>query len=408
MNGPASWRRTGAAGLLVVVSVVGVRAQDAGPETREALIVRQQAQKAKELRPYVPGKTEARLGRLDAFFLGNVKPIPWHPFIQSAYSGGGFTLGAGYRAFVNPNDSLDFRGSYSIEGYKRVEAEFLAPHVRRGRVQFSALGGWREATQVGFYGIGTAETSEDDRVSYGFEQPYVSAMVTVLPRRPFVIGGGVEYSQWKQEPGSGDAPSIETVYDPAELPGLGASPTYLHTQAHVAIDTRPSADYARHGTLARVAFHSHADVGSSPYSFRGLTYEAIQHVPILNDAWVLSFRGRVETTDVSDGQAVPFFMLPALGGGSLLRGFSSWRFRDRHSVLVSAEWRVLVNRFLDLAAFYDAGKVVSARRDLDLTDLKSDYGLGLRLHGPATTPLRIELARSNEQLKLVFSSHASF
>jgi hypothetical protein len=63
---------------------------------------------------------------------------------------------------------------------------------------------------------------------------------------------------------------------------------------------------------------------------------------------------------------------------------------------------------MDTAIFYDAGKVTASRSDLDLEDLKSDYGIGFRLHGPAATPLRIELAKSNEGLVIVFSAHASF
>ena len=101
-------------------------------------------------------------------------------------------------------------------------------------------------------------------------------------------------------------------------------------------------------------------------------------------------------------------MLPALGGGSTLRGFSSWRFRDRNSLLLQAEWRVLANRFLDMALFYDAGKVTARTGDLDFDGLKSDYGLGFRLHGPLATPLRIEFAKGNEGLVLVFSSKAAF
>jgi outer membrane protein assembly factor BamA len=123
---------------------------------------------------------------------------------------------------------------------------------------------------------------------------------------------------------------------------------------------------------------------------------------------VLSLHGRVETTDAKDGQAVPFFMLPSLGGGSSLRGFSSWRFRDRHSLLLQAEWRVLVNSFFDTALFYDAGKVTSRWSDLDFKDLKSDFGIGFRMHGPAATPLRIEFAKSNEGLAIIFAASAAF
>jgi outer membrane translocation and assembly module TamA len=77
--------------------------------------------------------------------------------------------------------------------------------------------------------------------------------------------------------------------------------------------------------------------------------------------------------------------------------------------LLQAEWRVLANRFLDMALFYDAGKVTDRRSDLDLDGLKSDFGLGFRFHGPAATPLRIEFARSNEtSFKIIFSAKHAF
>jgi hypothetical protein len=137
-------------------------------------------------------------------------------------------------------------------------------------------------------------------------------------------------------------------------------------------------------------------------------YEAIQHVPLLREAWVLSFRGFVETTSLKNDQQIPFFMLPALGGGSDLRAFSSWRFRDRNSLLLQAEWRVMVNRFLDMAVFGDFGKVTASRSDLNLHGLKTDGGLGFRFHGPLATPLRIDFAQGAEGFSLVFGASAVF
>ena len=43
------------------------------------------------------------------------------------------------------------------------------------------------------------------------------------------------------------------------------------------------------------------------------------------------------------------------------------------------------NRFLDTAVFFDAGKVAASKSDLDLTGLKTDYGFGVRFHGPLAT-----------------------
>jgi outer membrane translocation and assembly module TamA len=101
--------------------------------------------------------------------------------------------------------------------------------------------------------------------------------------------------------------------------------------------------------------------------------------------------------------------LPSLGSGSTLRAYSTARFRDRHSILTSAEFRWIPNRLaMDLALFYDAGKVTDRRSQLDFEDLKTNWGLGVRFHGPTSTPLRIEIARGTEGFHLVFSSGAAF
>ena len=402
---PHALARVGVLALLTTLSSsANLAAQE--PSTRAEALALQKADKAKALSPYEPSKAERLVNRAEELLLSG--SLHWRPWFESAYAGGGFTMGAAYRRFVSPYNTIDVRGSITFSGYKRIEAEFLAPRLfdRRGLV--SVVGGWREATQVGFFGIGTANTSSDDRVNYSFKQPYVRGRIEVRPtRRYFVVDGGLEYSQWNQRSGSGSAPSIEEVYTPDTLPGLGASPTYLHVQGGAAFDWRTSPGYSRRGGAYGVAVHDFVDQDGD-FGFRRMDYDVVQHFPILRDAWVLSLHGRVETTSVDEDEEIPFFMLPALGGGSTLRGFSSWRFRDRHSLLLQAEWRVLANRFLDMALFYDAGKVVSRRSDLDFDGLKKDYGLGFRLHGPAATPLRIELAKSNEGLALVFSSKAAF
>jgi Omp85 superfamily domain len=381
-------------------------AQETDATTRASLIERARDEKAAALRPYKPGAAEKWLDYAQSYLTNG--QLHWHPFFNSAYAGGGFTVGGGYLQHVGSYNILDFRGSITPSGYKRVEAQFLAPGALAGRrFTVSLLGGWREATQVGFYGTGTS-TSKDSRVNYGFKQPYGSASLELFPaRRLLVLRGGFEASQWEQTPGAGSVPSIETVYTPATLTGLGAKITYLHSQATVGIDGRPSPGYARRGGFYGVTFHDFTEP-DHVFGFKQVDYEAIQHIPLLREAWVLSFRGLVQTTTAKSNEQVPFFMLPSAGGGSDLRGFSSWRFRDRNSLLLQGEWRIMVNRFVDTAVFFDAGKVTAHRSDLNLDDLKTDAGFGFRFHGPLATPLRVDFAKGNEGLAIVFGASAVF
>jgi hypothetical protein len=393
--------------LSIVLAAPLAAAQEAtDPPTRAAVMEQAQAQKATALHPFVPNKVEQVLGNVESVLVSGNLHV--HPFFDSAYSGGGFTLGAGYATFVSPYNVLDLRGSYTFKGYKRVEAALLVPRVFDRRGTLTLLGGWREATQVGFYGIGLSNTSQDNRADYSFDQPYGSAVLDLRPlRKLLVVRGGAEMSQWNQGAGSGSAPSVDEVYTPETLQGLDSHPLYLHTEAGGGLDWRPSAGYARRGGLYAITFHDFRDNGGD-WGFRRTDYEAIQHVPILRDVWVLSLHGRLELANAADGQAIPFFMLPALGGGSSLRGFASWRFRDLNSLLLQADWRILANRFLDMAFFYDAGRVSSRRSDLASGRFADDYGIGFRLHGSLATPLRIEIARSSEGTRLVFSSKAAF
>jgi hypothetical protein len=379
-------------------------AQEPDPPTREAAVVQAQAEKAQTLHPYVLSRAEELSNKAELLLTDG---LPWYPYFENAYAGGGFTVGVGHAIHVSPYNTLNIRGSYTLLGYKRAEAEFIAPRLFHRRGTLSVLGGWREATQVGFYGLGT-NSSKDNRTNYDFQQPYGSATLTVWPtRRLLMLRGGVELSQWSQRPGEGSFPSVETVFSPETLPGLGAKTTYVHSQGTVGYDWRTSPGYSRRGGFYGVTLHDYAD-RDNEFGFRQVDYEAIQHFPILRESWVISLRGLAQTTYTKSDQEIPFFMLPSVGGGSTLRGFSSWRFRDANSLLLQAEWRIMANNFFDTAVFYDAGKVAARKSDLDLNGLKTDYGFGLRFHGPLATPLRVEVARSREGLRIVFASSAAF
>ncbi len=389
-----------------VAAVVGsdrdVRAQE---PSRAGQIEQEQAEKTKTLHPYPVSTGERIMNKVEDITVNG--GLHWHPFFENAYRGGGFAIGAGYMHHVSSYNLVDVRGSYSIRSYKRAEVEFMAPRMFERRASLSLLGGYREATQVGFYGIGT-DTAKEDRANFAFDRWYGGGLLTVRPtRRFFMLRGGLELSEWNTKPGEGTAPSVEEVYNPASLPGLDARITYLHSQATVGIDWRPAPDYARRGGFYGVTFHDYADRDDA-FGFKQVDYEIIQHVPILRETWAISVRGLVETTWLKGDQEIPYFMLPSLGGGSNLRGYSSWRFRDRNSLLLQGEWRIMVNRYLDTVFFYDAGKVERLTADLDLNGLKHDFGFGVRFHTPLVTPLRIDLAKSPEGLSLVFATSAVF
>jgi hypothetical protein len=375
------------------------------PETRQTTIVSAAAEKAEDLQPYEVTTAEKVITRIERRFTDQT--IRLHPYLQNAYRGGGFAAGAGYMFHPDEYSTLDVRGSYSIRSYKLAEAEFISPRLFDRRGELTVVGGWRDATEVGFHGFGMNTTS-GDVANYGFEQPSGSALLTIRPTRGlFLMRGGVEASRWDLKSGKGTAPSVDEVYTPESLPGLGTTTTFLHTQATLGFDSRPSSGYARRGGFYGVTGHDYTDRDDA-LGFRQVDYEVIQHIPILRDTWVVSLHGLAKTTFDKGDQTPPFYLQPSVGGGSSLRGFSSYRFTDRNSLLLQAEWRIVGNRFFESAVFYDAGKVAARTSDLDLNHLKSDYGFGVRFHAPMATVLRVDVARSNEGTRLVFAASPVF
>jgi len=372
------------------------------PQSRQEVIAVQQTEKLKKSQPASPDKIEAWIEKFEQMLL--LDPSGYYPYFASVYHGGGFTLGSGYRRYFGDNTFWDVKGLYSIKNYKLVEGAVESRDHLARRLSFGTRLGWRDATQVAYYGLGI-KTSSDDRHNFRFQETYADGHVDFRPVWWIPLKGSVGYERWDTKEGEGGDPSIENFPDP--VPGLGVDPKYLHTQVSAGIDWRRSPGYTRRGGLYQVTFHDYKSDNDGAYSFQKLDGDLIQHFPTLRETWILAARGRVETT-LNDNDLIPYFLLPQLGSGSTLRAFASDRFRDRHSLLMTAEFRWTPSVAWDMALFYDAGKVASRRKDLNFKEMKSDVGIGARFHGLRSTPLRLEFAISNEGWQIVIAGDAIF
>jgi outer membrane protein assembly factor BamA len=382
------------------LSVTGAAAQ----ETRTEEITKKQEEKATKLTPYRPGRAEAIMNAIERSYTS--PPSGFFPYFDSVYPGGGFTLGAGYRHFYAREAVWEIKGLYSIKSYKLIEVGTLSPWNSSGRLVSGLRAGYRDAPQIGYYGLGNDNVPED-RANFRIKQAYATGSLAFRPTNWTRLEGEVSYEDIKSEEGQGSAPSIETRYDSITAPGLFSSPKYIHSAGTAAIDWRVSPGYSRTGGYYGVSIHDYADRDET-YSFRRLDGEIIQHLPILKETWVLSVRGRVQSV-MDDNDNVPYYLLPYLGSGSTLRAYSTGRFRDRNALLTQAEFRWIPNRLaMDMALFYDAGKVGRRFEDLDFNNLTTNWGIGVRFHGPTATPIRLEMARGTEGWHLVISSGAAF
>ena len=390
--------------LLLAAILCAMPAMASAQDTRAAAIGTEQADKAASLSSYEPHWVENLL--LSVRQALGEQPAGFYPYFDSVYSGGGFTLGAGYRRFTGDRTQWRVAGLYSGKGYKLIEAGAISPGHLSGRLDLQGTASWRDATQVAYHGLGIDSPADAD-TAFRMQQTYAGGSVTARPLRWLPLTAAASHEDYTLKDPTGTFTPVEDVFTPERAPGVGVDPVYLHTAVSAAFDWRPAADYARRGGMYRIGRHHYADRDST-YSFDRLDAEAVQHIPILRENWVISLRGRLETT-LDDTDQVPYFLLPSLGSGSTLRGYSSWRFRDRHAMLLSGEWRWIPNRMaMDMAFFYDTGMVAPRFDAIALNSFVSNFGVGVRFHTPARTPLRVELAKGSEGLQIVFAASAAF
>ncbi|HEX6863575.1 MAG TPA: hypothetical protein VF414_12200, partial [Thermoanaerobaculia bacterium] len=274
-----------------------------------------QADKAKTLKAPEPDKGEALVMRAEKLLI--LDPSGWFPYFDSVYQGGGLTGGLGYRKFYGDNTFWEVKGLYSVLNYKLIEGGTYSRGHFNKKLNLGARLGWRDATQVDFYGVGQ-DSKEENKTNFRFKETYADGIADFRPRPWLPIKGTLSFENWNTMEGTGSSPSIEEGFTPATAPGLGADTRYIHSKVSAGVDWRQSPGYSRRGGLYEVTFHDYNHTSGGLYSFQKLDGEVVQHLPLLRETWVLSARGRVETT-LNDNDNIPYFLLPSLGSGSTLR-----------------------------------------------------------------------------------------
>jgi len=357
-----------------------------GQDTRAGVIAEQQAEKAQRLEPNVARGAEKFLDWVEGHF---TNPNQFYVTFGGLYPSSGFGMGVAVRqAFGHARFNAGV--AYSLRGYKMAQASLDFPELAGEKLEIDTHVRWDDATQVPFYGIGN-DTSADDRVNFGLKALEAGGGLTFKPVRWYRIGGGLLFKRMEDRAGEGTHPSIETIGSIA-APGLFQEARYRQATAFTAIDWRESPGYTRRGGLYSLAFHDFND-SDNPFSFRRVDAEIQQYLPLLNEHWVLAFRGLLQAADVEDGQLVPYYLLPSLGGARRHRGFSDFRFHDQNMMLITGEYRWLPSRVVDMALFVDAGKVAPDYDEIfDGSRWRVGYGFGLVVGSRNSTLFALDLA----------------
>jgi hypothetical protein len=194
-----------------------------------------------------------------------------------------------------------------------------------------------------------------------------------------------------------------------EVPGLGTNPWFVHSSFSAAVDSRTAPDYSRSGAVVQATVHHYHDVHDNQPGFGRFEGLAEELVPTFGSKGVFDLVAQTWLSLTSDDRAVPFFLMPTLGGSNYLRAYPSYRFRDRHALLLKGEYKWAVHRMVDLAAVYEIGKVAPKVSGLRLKNAAESVGAGVRVHSQKSSLVDLDLAHGRDGFKATigFSSRGS-
>ena len=358
---------------LVLLPAAAASAQE--PATRAEALRREREAKAAALTAPRPSGLERVLldletGRLFERLLNPAEGI--YPKIGNVTAGSGIALGPAYRqpGLFGGHADLSVFAAGSFQKYWLMETRLRMPRLARERIMVDLHAQRYDFPEEDFFGIGPSSRRED-HTTFGLRNTVAGASASVRALPWFTTGGGVDYL----------SPRVTT---------LPAQPDFLRYDVFADVNYREPRGNPRRGGRYALTVQHFDDTESDRYSFRRVEADLQQYIPLLRDRRVLALPALVSMSDAAAGRELPFYLQRTLGGPDDLRGFRRFRFRDRHLLLLQAEYRWEIFTAVDGAIFYDAGKVASRAEDVTLSDLESDYGIGFRFGSRNGVFLRVE------------------
>jgi outer membrane protein assembly factor BamA len=327
----------------------------------------------------------------------------WTPRVGTITSGSGAAAGATYqRPILGGAMRMTTDAMVSIRGYHAIEAGAFATPFKNPRILVGARVRHEGYPQEHFYGIGQ-DSRRDDRTSYWRQGYDTNAFVTIAPRSWLSVEGTAGYLDMQIRAGRDSAvPTIHERFTDATAPGLSQDGRLLHAGVAVRIDRSDDVFFPRTGgryDAGVTAFHAVDRVSND---FRRVDLDVRRYVAVPRTrSHVIALRGSSVMTGTSGDGAIPFYMLPRLGGSRTLRGYESSRLTDRHALAFSVEHRWLVVPALQIVSFVDAGQVASRLDAFGLADFSTSFGAGVRYRFGDTAVVRLDLATGHEGHRVI-------
>jgi len=328
----------------------------------------------------------------------------------------GFGLNAGVRLshtnLLGGQEHLALRAGWGGQFRQRYGGRLHVPIGDRSFVRFRAQ--YQIQPDQYFYGFGTNALEPEPLVTLPvaldravetryLERRFYTLMLLghqILRHLEGSFSVSFEHSNFAPREGSGLR--ADEVYGEDAIPGFLRGRRQILPQLGLVADSR--SPKATSPTGVRAAAYGGPAVGAGEDPSRFFRWEGTlaAHLELLRPHRVVTLAATGLGVASLDGDPVPFTDRPALGGPHLLRGYRLGRFRDDAALVLTAQYRWPIHFLLDAYLFAEAGRTYARTDDFTLDGLKPAYGGGLGLHTDRNVTARLQVARGEEEIQVVF------
>ena len=326
---------------IVLASAAGAAAQE--PASRAAELASRQAEKATALHPEQKNWIERRILAVEDSG-GLLVPHGFFVSFGGIKTGSGVAPGIGYGRLLD-NGALVQAKVNSIRNFKLAEIWYLSQAVAGGRLRFSTRARWQDAPSLPFYALGTQPSRL--RADYSETKTEISAGADFRPVRS--CNSAVPSAS--SDSTRGQAVRRSRVSRPSSRTCPATTPTRTTSTRQPRPRSIPGLRPAIRAAVRFSARRCTTTTNGAAARMRSSVWTAwLNNTCRSSTANSVLYAGlHVSTTTASQGSEVPFFLMPYVGGTDL-RGYENYRFRGRHSIAFTAEYRWYAQEYLDAAS----------------------------------------------------------
>jgi outer membrane protein assembly factor BamA len=255
-----------------------------------------------------------------------------------------------------------------------VEARRL--DVKRDRLYFTTgPDGTLEPARFGRATRFLDESPESQTVQFDVEDRDADFVTGYHLRRGLAASARVGYVRART---TFEPPEPDSTPGLPPIPGVNDTTDFARVRLDFIFDRRDVRNRAHRGVLLHATWLRMDQRGGALYGFDRFELDARGFASTRSRRHTLAVRFVGIFDEPETGKLVPFYFQRTLGGNHTLRSYPIFRFRGTRLMALSAEYRLGVTRWLELAAFYDGGEVSGGVEALGSQGFRESLGASVR------------------------------